>query len=400
MSPAAAGPRFSLGTWCGWVVVFGLAVTPIVGWLVPMGFATVLGFLGLLALPAIRVRDEQRPTAVFLLLLLIWAAMSTAWSPYHPSKPGNNTALKLAAQLPLYWAVICAGWRAAPRLKTLGLKVLAWGAALFGVLLFIEFATDVQVYDYLHIHYLGPIRHDISQAHIAHSSFVLAVIWPLALAAAVKTRITPWVAVPAVAGLLAAAVRFGADAPVLAVLLALMVGFAAWCWPRATPRALAGLGVVYLLAAPAVVWAVRASGRYGAIQDAIPLSWSERMGFWSHTVDWIRNHPLRGWGLDASRMFGPGIVLHPHDDALQLWLELGLVGVLLAAGVWWTTVSRLARPERDIGAVAVTASASVYLLFGALNFGVWQEWWLALAALIAVVAALMGPEPEPSRAST
>jgi len=296
--------------------------------------------------------------------------------------------------------VICAAARADPRLKMLGLKVLAWGSAVFGLLLLVEFATDVGVYDYLHIHYLGPIRHDISQAHIAHSSFVLAVLWPLALAAAVKTRTTPWLAVPAVAGLLAAAVRFGADAPVLSVLLALMVGFAAWRWPKATPRTLAGLGVVYLVAAPAVVWTVRATGHYGAIQHAIPLSWSERMAFWSHTLDWIGDHPLRGWGLDASRMFGPGIVLHPHDDALQLWLELGLVGVLLAAGVWWTAVSRLARAERDLGTAAVTASASVYLLFGALNFGVWQEWWLALAALIAVVAGLMAPEPTPSQAST
>jgi O-antigen ligase len=99
-------------------------------------------------------------------------------------------------------------------------------------------------------------------------------------------------------------------------------------------------------------------------------------------------------------MFGPGIVLHPHDDALQLWLELGLVGVLLAAGVWWSAVSRLARPVRDLGAATVVASAGVYLLFGALNFGVWQEWWLALAALIAVVAGLMADQAAPSRAST
>ncbi|HEV2531202.1 O-antigen ligase family protein [Phenylobacterium sp.] len=393
MSRAAARAGFSLAAWCGWVLVFGLALTPIAGWIVPMGFATLLGLMGLLTLPAIRVRDEDRPTAVLLLVLLVWAAMSTAWSPYHPSKAGNNTALKLAAELPLYWAVICAARRADPRLKTLALKVLAWGSAVFGLLLLTEFATDVGVYDYLHIHYLGPIRHDISQAHIAHSSFVLAVLWPLGLAAAVKTRTTPWLAVAMVAGLLAAALRFGADAPVLSVLLALMVGFAAWRWPAATPRVLAGLGVVYLVGAPAVVWAARATGDYGALQHAVPLSWSMRMGFWSHTFDWIGDHPLRGWGLDASRMFGPGIVLHPHDDALQIWLELGLVGVLLAAGVWWTALRRLARPERDLGAAAVTASASVYLLFGALNFGVWQEWWLALAALVAAVGALMATEP-------
>ncbi len=40
----------------------------------------------------------------------------------------------------------------------------------------------------------------------------------------------------------------------------------------------------------------------------------------AHAVDWIADKPLQGWGLDASRMFGPGIVLHPHDAALQVWL--------------------------------------------------------------------------------
>jgi hypothetical protein len=41
---------------------------------------------------------------------------------------------------------------------------------------------------------------------------------------------------------------------------------------------------------------------------------------------------------------------------------------------------------------AAAASAAVYLLFGALNFGVWQEWWLALGAYLAVLTALAAPE--------
>jgi hypothetical protein len=29
-----------------------------------------------------------------------------------------------------------------------------------------------------------------------------------------------------------------------------------------------------------------------------------------------------------------------------------------------------------------------YLLFGLVNFGIWQEWWLALGALCAILAIL------------
>lgn len=382
-----------LAAWCGWVMIAGAALTPLLGWLGPMGFALVVALAGLLCLPALRIEDADRPLAVLLLLALIWAAVSTAWSPYRPTKVGANTALKLALLLPLYWSAICAARRADPRLKRIALSVLAWGSALFGLVLLVEFATDARLYETLHFAFYEPIRHDLSEVNIGHSTFVLALVWPLAAAAAVRTGAPSWLALPMGAGVLAAAIRFGSDAPVIAVPMAALVFLAAWRWPRGTPVALAWTAAVYSLGAPAVIWAIRATGRYEAIERAIPKSWSMRMGFWGHAFDWIGDRPLRGWGLDASRMFGPGIILHPHDNALQVWLELGLAGALLAAGIWLAAVRRLARPEPDIAAAAATASASVYLLFGALNFGAWQEWWLALAALIAMLAALFRDEP-------
>ena len=53
--------------------------------------------------------------------------------------------------------------------------------------------------------------------------------------------------------------------------------------------------------------------------------------------------------------------------------------------------SRLSRPKGDPTAAAAAACAAVYLLFGFINFGLWQDWWLALGALIAVLAALHQP---------
>jgi hypothetical protein len=70
------------------------------------------------------------------------------------------------------------------------------------------------------------------------------------------------------------------------------------------------------------------------------------------------------------------------------------VGAVLAAAFWWIVLNRLQRDRRDPAAAAVAGSAAVYLLFGALNFGAWQEWWLGLGALIAVAAALLLPAGE------
>ena len=388
-----------LGAWCGWLVAGAFALAPALGWLGPLGLPILVALVGLLGLPALRIEDDDRPVAVLLLAALLWAAVSTVWSPFHPSKPANNTALKLALELPLYWSAICAARRASPPLKRRALQVLVWGSALFGLVLLVEFMTDVRLYEILHTAFYQPIRHDLAQSNIGHSTFVLAIMWPLALAAALKLRAPAWLALLMAAGVLAPALRFGSDAPVIAVPLAAGVGIAVWRWPRGGPRALASAAAVYCLVAPLIVLAGRASGRYAGVEAAIQPSWSERMSYWSHALDWIGDHPLRGWGLDASRMFGPGIILHPHDDALQAWLELGLLGALLMAAIWWLSISRLARRGPEAWTAGVAASASVYLLFGAVNFGLWQEWWLALAALIAMAAGLMA-EPDPSQAST
>jgi O-antigen ligase len=400
MNPAEAPQRRDLlGAWCGWIVLLGLALTPVFAWINPRGIAVFIGALGLLGLPAVRVTDRDRPVAVVLLLALIWAGASTVWSPFHASKLGNNTALKLALQLPLYWSFMCAARRAAPKLQRYALATFALMSALLGVVLLAEFVLDAMIYEKIHFAFYKPIRHDYAETAIAHTAFIGALLWPLALAAAQRVKLTPWIVVPIIAGVVTAGWRFGAEAPVLSMVFVAAAGVAAVRWPRGAPLTIAGAAAIYSLAAPAVIWAVRATGRYADIQNAVELSWSMRMGFWSHAIDWIGDHPWRGWGLDASRVFGPGIVLHPHDTALQVWLELGVVGAVLMAAFWWLAIRRLARPRPEMAAVAVIAATTVFLLFSALNFGAWQEWWLALGGLVAALAGLL-MAPAASKAST
>ena len=75
--------------------------------------------------------------------------------------------------------------------------------------------------------------------------------------------------------------------------------------------------------------------------DAIKGSAGHRLLIWSFVGERIAERPLLGWGLDASRAIPggkeeirPGLTrlpLHPHNAALQVWLELGMPGALLAA---------------------------------------------------------------------
>lgn len=400
---AIARPADRLSQWCGWVTVGGLVLAPPFAWLWPMGFTGLLCLMGALCLPALRVTDEDRPAAVLLLLILVWAAMSAAWSPFHPSKANNNTALKLALQLPLYWSAYCGARRADPGLKRLALKVLAWGTALLALVLLAEFATDAAIYERLHVALYEPIRHDLAEVNVAHSTFILMLLAPLAFGAGLRTGATPWLALLMIAGAVAPGLRFKAEAPTVAAVVAVSMFLGAWRWSRAGPRILAAGAAIYVLGAPLVILGLRAAGVYEPLQRQVEESWSMRLSFWAHAVDWLKDHPIRGWGLDASRTFGPGIILHPHDGALQVWLELGAVGAVLCAAFWVVTLRRLERPLSNVTGASVTAAAAVYLLFGALNFGAWQEWWLALGALVAVGGVLLAgaaPSRRAARAST
>ena len=385
MSPAAAQRQDGMRLWCGYVLMGVAFLIPFAGWLGPLAFAPLLGLMGLLCLPAFTLRPGDRLLFATLAVAVVWATASLMWSPFAPEETEEATALKLAAQLPLYWAAVSGARRAHPLLRILALRLLFWGLVVFGAIMLAEAATGGAIYGAVRQALGDPIRPDLGRKNLANASFVLALLWPVASAAGWRAGAPAWPAPVMAAGAAAVALVFLSDAPVLAVGASVLIMGLVLALPRTAPRALAAGAVVMLLATP---WALLALERQaGAWAQNMPDSWSQRIGYWRHAVDLILAHPLRGWGLDASRTFAPAINLHPHNGALQLWLELGAVGALAVALAAGLMLSRLARPRRDLLAAGVAGSAAAYLLFGALNFGVWQEWWLALGALVAVIAA-------------
>ena len=77
--------------------------------------------------------------------------------------------------------------------------------------------------------------------------------------------------------------------------------------------------------------------------------------------------------------------MHPHNATLQIWLELGGVGALLAAmsvfALWWT-VSVLTDVTARATATAMLLSA---FTVANLSFGIWQTWWMAVLATSAAL---------------
>ncbi len=385
--------------WADWVFLGLVVLTPFVAFFGNLGFAPLLALAGLLLLPF--VLSPRAPWLVLALLAaaLAWAIVSMSWSPFHPPPPHRLkdveqiTGLKLTLQLLLYGTVVAAAGRVSARGAGRASQALAFGMAALAALLVVE-AVDGQVF-YQAVRaasgHAAP-RTDWATRDVARATYVLALLfWPAALA--LERRGAGGAGVAVFAAVLVAGVMLHVDSPLFALGASALGVLAVRGLGRVAVVATGGLFVAYLAFAPIVVALVGPFASAHTLTTGVgKASWAARVDIWRFVEGLIERKPIQGWGLDASRAF-PGVIpLHPHDAALQLWLELGAPGVVAAALVWTLTFAGIARVyvhDRALAAAA-TGAAIAYAAIGALSFGVWQEWWLALAALAAAAVTLLG----------
>ena len=231
-------------------------------------------------------------------------------------------------------------------------------------------------------------------------------VWPFAL---VLARRFPRMSVPAAAGVIAGIAFIGSDAAVFG--LACGVGiflFARWRPRLAGPFLGANLAILILTAPwiPSLFPDPRVS-MTGI--EYLPNSGVHRIVIWQTTAGHIFERPWLGYGFDTSRKFYPQsttmdvkfakptigqsegftaepIPLHPHNMILQIWLELGFVGALVALATILAILFGLARAQlADIERAVGYGYFVTTLAIAAVAYGAWQAWWLSTIGLSAVL---------------
>lgn len=146
-------------------------------------------------------------------------------------------------------------------------------------------------------------------------------------------------------------------------------------------------------------------------QGLIPNSAHHRLTIWHFGADKTLERPLFGWGLDGARSIPGGddeipiylmdggdrvrmheqlMPLHPHNGALQWWLELGAVGAALVAAFSVALVKLASRQPSPSGAVGLSMMVAALVVI-LVSYGVWQSWWQGTLWLAAAFAAALMP---------
>jgi len=379
----------------------------------------VAPLLGLAAAAAlinrvVRERDWPKPPPVLLALLgglFAYGALSTIWAV------DARLSLLLSAQLLGLFVAGLVFLDAATRLtrdeRDFFERAFVSGFLLGIVLLEFEILSDAAIAEFFRsqdwvIRVIGPQRPILLTAYFNRATTLVGLL--AGPAAAIVHRRFGWRA--------ALILALAALLPVLGghsetARLAFLLGSFAFAAARLAPRhAAAALGVLLALAILTAPLVLRSQvvGWTPAILTA-PIkapSLEHRIAIWDFVTGKIAERPFLGWGLNSSRVIPGGheklawnaeiLPLHPHDMALQLWLELGAPGAMLGALIV-LYVARAAgrlneRPTAQAFALAAIMAAAVN---GTAGYDLWHPWWISFLWLTTAFATAAleedGPPP-------
>lgn len=363
-----------------------------------LALAPLQALIGLLFAPWERIKALPRAlglSGAALLLFIGWALVSLIWTP---SANAPQQAIKTVAGVITGIGFVAIAAAASDAQRRLIQRIAAAGLALLAALCLIEAFADMPI-NYL---FQPHAEHGMLERNPAKGvTILLCWMWPVigALAGGSTFERTLWRVLFICA--MIACFFFGVDANIAVAVIGLIAYAFGYVLPRVAPALILTIWAGWLVASPWVLPLIA----HSALLAQMPQSWRHRGAIWTYAADKIQANPILGYGLDSARTFNkprafegmqiPAIPLHPHSGSLQIWFELGVVGVALAAlalllGAWRAANAFGDQPARAGAFAACAVAIGFYWNF---SVGLWQEWYVAVAfGAAALVAALDRPE--------
>ncbi|MDD9993523.1 MAG: O-antigen ligase family protein [Rhodospirillales bacterium] len=369
------------------------ALLPIVCVVAPKGTVVLLLLAALLAIPTYWWVNRRMPVpdlriAIALTLFVLWCAIASAWSA------DATRSIVLVLRIGVIFAAGMALFPIAAALDDAArARVGRWLIGGFVLALVLVSAEIALGYPLLRLFEAAEAGKKL--VWFNRSAVALAlIVWPVT--GLLWARGLGW-KVLAIPGLLGIASVFLESA---AATHGLVVGLAAallvLCHRKAGFLVTTAAGAMAFVGMPFAALEMHNQGWHGA--DWLPASAQHRVEIWNFSVHRIAEKSLLGWGFDGSRHMGmlypdPSdtgrtvAALHPHSVPLQVMLELGTVGAVMALALLWLIARRLdgvSGRTRVFGQALFVAALAI----GSVAHGAWQNWWLALVISVALLVPL------------
>lgn len=377
--------RATIVTFCALIFV------PLVTWF--KDAAVVVLALGVLAIllsqNALRLRDilssVKTPSGMFAGVFVLWSLLSLLWAPSAPAMAWFKA-----------YAAIALGFVLAVALSRISVGVIKHvsGAALMAVVTLLGLLLFERITNGFLVGLVRTSETTDQLLNVMNGGLVLLCCCSFSAAGLMRVRTQSW-RYPAlfIAAVLIVTASYRMDAVPVAVGAGLFSFLIVYRWGASSFVSLALLVGAGALAWPALSSYATAAELNVWFTEAIHPNWGYRITIWGRVSELIGQNPLIGCGFDSSRVVGEtaGLLpdaagrtsfLHPHNGMLQVWLELGFIGVLLFLATAAFSLRRILESSPKPVSLAVTAgtmtaSATIWLL----SFGIWQGWWLAVLGL-------------------
>lgn len=139
----------------------------------------------------------------------------------------------------------------------------------------------------------------------------------------------------------------------------------------------------------------------------LPISAKHRLFIWDFTSEKAMQHPILGWGHGASRQIEVEntemielegyrlhpLPTHPHNNLIQIFLENGIIGLVLYIALmckyvfrWYNSFKNNANSSSIIA--AGYACFTTFFVISMISFNMWQSWWLCSFLWVATLFAM------------
>ena len=379
--------------------------------------------LGLAAVPVLFIaRPGIRPKAyvVAALAFIAWAVITEFWSPgsrgiISGSLFGGDLAIRSAGlrlALVLAFAVLLVGGllKIQEGRAQVSSRIMLGSVSIHGVMVWLSPFLAASVIPFFYDH--DPAQYPSGFQNLDRGANAFALVLPV-LAAYLGTRAgLAWKALAFVAVLASVAsfALLGVSAAMFAAILMLVAFLVVRVFPKYGLRGLFTFAAAYLLSAPLLI-----GGLLGLVKAAginLPGSFQSRAWSWEVVIGKIGEAPLQGHGIEASKTwqetyaeypdwmaqlpdfwaYYPVVPGHPHNMALQIWAETGLIGAALASLAilllgWTLPLGDRLRVDVRYATAGMLAAALCLFSF---SYSVWNEaFWATLALAVGALLLLL-----------